>query len=76
MGIPQLVRKSSQSPYIARLQRDIKIYNLSCHVFLRNMKHILHINEDAEKCWYLSVTNCFIVFHNSIILVPDEKEML
>ena len=62
--------------YVLFFCSDIKIYNLSCHVFLRNMKHILHINENAEKCWYLSVTNRFIVFHNSIKLVPDEKEML
>ena len=46
----------------------IIIYTL----YLAHYDVYFHINDDAIKCKYLSVTNKYILFHNSFKLQPYE----
>ena len=50
------------------LLRNVK-YIINYALYLAHSDAYFHINDDAEKCRYLSVTNDFIFSHNSFKLL-------
>ena len=53
------------------LRGNVKICNKLCIVFSAFCAYF-HINDDAKKCRYLSVTNNFIFSHKSFKLLSYE----
>ena len=44
-------------------------YFINYTLYLAHYDAYFHINDEAKKCRYLSVTNKFILFHNSFKLL-------
>ena len=60
---PDLGGKKARASW--KVYRGMLKYVINYTLYLEHYMHILHINDDAKKCRYLSVTNNFKFSHNS-----------
>ena len=55
-----------------KVYRGMLKYIIKYAWYLAHLDACFHINDDAKKCRYLSVTNNFIFFHNSFKLLSQK----
>ena len=67
---PELVGKKTHATL--KVYVEIIKYIINYNLYLADYDAYFHINGDAKKCRYLSVTNKFIFFQNSFKLLPYE----